>query len=297
MGICIAYNRVMEIQEWIATSTSERFIEDGIVSPARKGLFTVGALDNLDHNPSATTSQSSFHGTGISLFQLPTKEKPGMARQPVTIPPLSGSRRPSLPHNCAIVPAVSLKTTQVCVQKLDTRINPDEDSSLVTSPLLHTSTSISATTDTTVSTTADSVGPTLASLDEAKAKENSGVKHSLTLVEKEELARDDTIAWSACHALLQAPSEDPPAICALLPLFYEKAATPAMVKYGMDVQRQAIEYLNPRQIPVTIFDQPLFAKPMVIDACCHAGLVAHRNGPLEYAWGHLGRFWMDYSTD
>ena len=97
------------------------------------------------------------------------------------------------------------------MQKFDTRGNPDEDSSLVTSPLLHTSTSVSATADTTVSTTADSVGPSLASLDEAKAKENSWVKHSLTLVEKEELTRDDTIAWSACHALLQAPSEDPPA--------------------------------------------------------------------------------------
>ena len=48
-------------------------------------------------------------------------------------------------------------------------------------------------------------------------------------------------------------------MCVLLLLFYEKAATPAMVKHGMDVQRQAIEYLNPGQIPVTTFDQPLFA--------------------------------------
>ena len=182
-----------------------------------------------------------------------------MAIQPVTIPPLSGSRRHSLPHNYAFVPAISLKTTQVCVQKLDTRGNPDEDSSLVASPQLHTSTSVSATADTTVSTTGDSVSPTLASLDEAKAKENSWVKHSLTLVDKEELARDDTIAWFACHALLQEPYEDPPALCALLPLFYEKAATPAMVKHGMEIQRQAIEYLNPGQIPVTTYDQTLFA--------------------------------------
>ena len=70
MGICISYDRVMEIEDWIATSTCEQFKEDGVVSPAclRKGLFIVGALDNLDHNPSSTTSQSSFHGTGISLF-------------------------------------------------------------------------------------------------------------------------------------------------------------------------------------------------------------------------------------
>ena len=70
MGICISYDRVMEIEDWIATSTCERFKEDGVVSPAclQKGLFIVGALDNLDHNLSSTTSQSSFHGTGISLF-------------------------------------------------------------------------------------------------------------------------------------------------------------------------------------------------------------------------------------
>ena len=34
----------------------------------RRGLFTAGALDNLDHNPSSTSAKDSFHGTGISLF-------------------------------------------------------------------------------------------------------------------------------------------------------------------------------------------------------------------------------------
>ena len=51
----------------------------------------------------------------------------------------------------------------------------------------------------------------------------------------------------------------PPALRtgALLPLFYEKAATPAMIKHGMDVQRRATEHLNLGQIPVTTFNQPL----------------------------------------
>ena len=31
-----------------------------------------------------------------------------------------------------------------------------------------------------------------------------------------------------------------------------------MIKHGMDVHRQATEYLNPGQIPVITFDQPLF---------------------------------------
>ncbi len=42
----------------------------------------------------------------------------------------------------------------------------------------------------------------------------------------------------------------------LLPLFYEKTTTPAMVENGMDVLKQAIEFLNPGQIPVvTVFNQ------------------------------------------
>ena len=32
-----------------------------------------------------------------------------------------------------------------------------------------------------------------------------------------------------------------------------------MIKHGMDVQKWVIQYLNPGQIPVTTFDQPLFA--------------------------------------
>lgn len=34
------------------------------------------------------------------------------------------------------------------------------------------------------------------------------------------------------------------ALYALLPLFYEKSVTYTMIKHGMDVQRQAIQFLN-----------------------------------------------------
>ncbi len=63
----------------------------------------------------------------------------------------------------------------------------------------------------------------------------------------------------AYHALHQPSMRDPPAVRALLPLFYEKSATPSMVKHGVNAQKQAVEYLNSRQILVTTFDQTLFA--------------------------------------
>jgi len=45
----------------------------------------------------------------------------------------------------------------------------------------------------------------------------------------------------------------------MLPLFYEKSATPAMIKHGVDVVKQATNVFNPGQIPVITFDEPLFA--------------------------------------
>ena len=44
------------------------------------GVFTNDALDDIDHNPSSTTSQRSFHGTAISLLQHPTQQCPGTSR-------------------------------------------------------------------------------------------------------------------------------------------------------------------------------------------------------------------------
>ena len=65
------------------------------------------------------------------------------------------------------------------------------------------------------------------------------------------------MSWASYHASNQIICEDTPTtLTQLMPLFYEKAASAAMVKHGMDVQRQATEFLNPGQIPV---DAPLYA--------------------------------------
>jgi hypothetical protein len=93
----------------------------------------------------------------------------------------------------------------------------------------------------------------------AKAKEDRWVKHALPFLQKDRLAPDVKLAWAAYHASASSNIEDPQVLSSLLPLFYEKSATPAMIKHGMDVQRQATEFLNPGQIPVTTLDQPLFA--------------------------------------
>ena len=79
MGLSVSYDQILELENQIASSLCEHTNEIGLVCPSQlsHGLFTVGALDNIDHKPSSTIAKDSFHGTGISLFQFPTKLKTG----------------------------------------------------------------------------------------------------------------------------------------------------------------------------------------------------------------------------
>ena len=77
LGISISYKHVIEVENSLGSGICKRFEDEGIVCPLqlRKGLFMVGALDNIDHNLSSTTAQGSFHGTGISIiFSIPYHE-------------------------------------------------------------------------------------------------------------------------------------------------------------------------------------------------------------------------------
>ena len=75
-GICISYDRVIEISTQLGEAVVQRYLEEGVVCPPimHKGIFTTSAVDTIDHNPSATTAMSSFHGTGIFLFQHPMED-------------------------------------------------------------------------------------------------------------------------------------------------------------------------------------------------------------------------------
>ena len=76
LGISVSYGRILELENQIATSLCNSTNEIGLVCPhqLRHGLLTVGALDNLDHNPSSATSKEPFHGTGFNFLLCVMKE-------------------------------------------------------------------------------------------------------------------------------------------------------------------------------------------------------------------------------
>lgn len=187
----------------------------------KSGLFSVGALNNLDHNPSSTTSTSSFHGTGISIFEFPTEDNAGQDRPELTIPPSSNERH-TLPESYSTVQPVEMSAT-------------------------------------TLSIPARKMAPITTSVSHGVAQENQWMEHSLTKLNQPSVTSDDTVTWSAYHSSNDVLPKVYPAITSLLPLFNEKAATPAMIKHGMTVLKDAITFLNPGQVPVIALDQPLFA--------------------------------------
>lgn len=75
----------------------------------------------------------------------------------------------------------------------------------------------------------------------------------------EELVDGQYISWSAYHASPQSGNVHPKGSTALLPLFEDPAHSVAMIRHSMTITMNAIQHLNPGQIPVLACYQPLFA--------------------------------------
>ena len=119
-------DHVIQVENALPLSICEQYKYDEIVCPPqlRKGLFTKGALDNLDHNPSSTTSPGSFHGTSIIIIQQPTQEQPGTLCNYASFFEDKHTHKPQLPDSYAIVPAVDMKPSTITIPEVATNIAP-----------------------------------------------------------------------------------------------------------------------------------------------------------------------------
>ena len=125
LGLCISYDRVMSVSTSLGNNLCHHFeVEKAVCPPKLKGkLFTTAAIDNIDHNPSATTAQDSFHGTGISLFQHPRHGVSGVDR--TTLAVLDDSYVTTnrvldkLPQSYTDVPPVTMIKKDPVVPKLE----------------------------------------------------------------------------------------------------------------------------------------------------------------------------------
>ena len=101
-GLCISYDRVIEIENNISKDLCQKNKEAEIVCPPflYSGLFTCMVIDNIDHNSSLSSSKSLLHGTSISLFQYQTKE---MQNKRFIYTEGRENLKPSLPDSYTII--------------------------------------------------------------------------------------------------------------------------------------------------------------------------------------------------
>lgn len=228
LGLSISYDRVLGISTELGNKICHQYQKEKAVCPQQLkcGLFTTAAVDNIDHNPSSTTSLKSFHGTGISLFQHPDNKFSGAKRCF-----MHENRGPNetkisyLPESYTTVPPVGLISRFPSLPKQE--------------------------------------GPTkvdcqLISL--ALAKEYDWLKRVCQVLESDTVEMDEMISWAAYHASHQTEpiTEEEVAITSLLPLFLEDSMSLAMIKHSMDIVKTAVEVLNPDQVPIITCDQPLY---------------------------------------
>ena len=225
----VSYKKVLTIEVNFAQAIADKTRANAdIVCPTNlcQNIFTVAALDNLDHNPTSRTASSSFHGTWISIFQFPTSENTGLNQECLQINSQktgTSSSGPILPHSYTFVPPVG--------------------QNLVTQP------------------PAKNVQPvTGSSFDEEIQHEKAWMTavHD-TLYVDSDAEKATPVMWSSFHAAQSnAVGQPHKSIEALLPLFREKAATPEMIPHGMELVKKTTEHLNPHQVPVLVVDQPLY---------------------------------------
>lgn len=221
-GLCISYHRVLEISTQFGQAVVERFLSEGLVCPTvlRKGIFTTSAVDNIDHNPSSTTAKSSFHGTGISIFQHPSEDNSGEERETVIIGKKPSSKRiPTLPDKYSNVKPAFLKKKPSPPNTPGILMKIPDDDYLVES-----------------------------------------IKDEYEWLNAVHLTSDDLehVSWSSFHSSRKRGPSVEVSLTSLLPLFQEAAHSVAMIKHAMDKVKEITSFLNPGQTPVITADQPLF---------------------------------------
>ena len=231
LGMCISYDRLLSISTDITNSVIDRYDRDGIVWPSklRDGIFTTEAIDNIDHNPTSTCSHDSFHGTAVSLVQRTTTKKPGTDRAINVFDPSKSStskKIASLPSYYSEVPPSTLPSSDIVVTNTNARLVSTLDREATSNN---------------------------------NDREENWLNNTRQVFYGRELTNEDTVSWAAYRASKSSLSSHQPAVISLLPMFSENSHSLGMIAHAINVSSLAVKHLNPSQIPIVAFDQPLFA--------------------------------------
>ena len=229
LGLSVSYDRIVSLTADLANAVCDTYNKQQVVCPPSlgSGVFTVAAVDNIDHNPSSTTAKGSFHGTAISLMQH--AESVGKNRLIVNLSSKSGKKSVCLPEYYTTIDAVMLSSMEPSIPETANQTSGDGHL-----------------------------------LPMAKKQEHEWLNTVTAAIQTNADASQSAVSWSAFHGQRQVIKSIKPAVCALLPLFRESSNSIAMIKHAMDITKVAVNYINPGQTAVMVADQPLYTLAKII---------------------------------
>ena len=92
----------------------------GTVCPPKLniGVFTTSTVDNINHDPTATSAQGSFHRTGMSLFQHSDTENHSKEQRRFNFISRTGKKVTKLAESYTLVPGVAVTKSEVPVPEV-----------------------------------------------------------------------------------------------------------------------------------------------------------------------------------
>ena len=179
------------------------------------------AVDNIDHNLTATSSISFFHGTGISLFQPFLENDVGVMQDSVTFKSNSSKNIQPLPLVYTNIEPVSVSTAYPAVPIISDPYCDHEKSK--------------------------------ENYDLATVEESKWVNKVVDGLQDVDNDNVTNVLWSAYHASglrdqRYVLNKKQRAMCSLLPLFEHESHSIAMIKHTMATIKSAVHYLNGNQI-------------------------------------------------
>lgn len=105
LGLCISYDRVLEICNNISLNLLKRFEHNGVFVAGHltRNTFTIIAKDNIDLNSRSTKQKKHFHGISMSTMQFPSSIDSSFEHSFIYDLSLVSSKKLSLPEDYEII--------------------------------------------------------------------------------------------------------------------------------------------------------------------------------------------------
>ena len=236
MGLCVSYDRVLEITKDIYENLRESFFSYNcfFANILKKILVTVLLKDNIDVNARSNFVNSHYHGTSISIIQFVTNEDKGVDFPEIDISNNISTKSKKL----SPLPGKYIKVQKLFSEE-KTRVNE------LWAPLC----SVNRSAESAFVVMEDAVSEEARWLDlVARGLRQPSNENETSLP-----------GWARYHASFKRSEVDPPGINTISPLLRDKVHTLNMQAHCMLLNISSTKILNEDQTPVDTCDEPLFA--------------------------------------